>query len=208
MGRGFLGPRGMPAQPAGEENEPAVAGGRSSRATRGDLRSDMPHRDRSGRALRNDRRDREWWPRRVQHRGCNSRARQALRPRYNVPGLAQRWSHTNCSNSGKGGRGGGKMASRLLAPSLPLTVPTHVAPPPEHNRVPPRCSLRGRSAGVRHQLRVTPASLRAAAAFLTTSAIFLRKAGLKLPRRVVDSKSNALSSSTRLYSSRITRRKA
>jgi hypothetical protein len=35
MGRGFLGPRGMTAQPAGEENEPAVAGGRSSRATQG-----------------------------------------------------------------------------------------------------------------------------------------------------------------------------
>jgi hypothetical protein len=55
----------------------------------------------------------------------------------------------------------------------------------------------------RRQERTTPASRRAAAASLTVRAIFVRKAGLRLPRGVVDSKSIALSSSTRLYSSRM-----
>jgi hypothetical protein len=57
MGRGFLAARGMAAKPPGEETEPAVAGGRSSRAMRGALRSDMRHRDRVGRALRTERTD-------------------------------------------------------------------------------------------------------------------------------------------------------
>ena len=72
MGRGFLGPRGMTAirdplvtwhagwSLAGEENEPAVAGGRLSHAIRGVLRSDLPHRDRNGRALRKGVRMEEW----------------------------------------------------------------------------------------------------------------------------------------------------
>jgi hypothetical protein len=57
MGRGFLAARGMAAKPPGEETEPAVAGGRSSRAMRGALRSDRRHRDRVGRALRTERTD-------------------------------------------------------------------------------------------------------------------------------------------------------
>ncbi len=51
--------------------------------------------------------------------------------------------------------------------------------------------------------RFTAASLRLAAASFTMRAMFFRKAGLKLPSGLLVSKSKALLSSTRLYSSRM-----